>query len=392
MDVIEKLLNERIPLADDESHGDDDKDQRHTPGEGRQPQHQFLTSSSSIIEDQPSRYTLMECCQTTGIGVSWLNHLLFDDHREGGEDKASSSQSSNSSDVVLSENAKCILKNILQQHNLLDIKWESRDVSAGSHTPLDWSFLTNSTKSETATTSTSDDVVAAHQRMQRKIGHSTLFYSLLSILKKCAMEALDHPKESVSSPLSSSLGVAATNSNSSSHFTGMTTILQRCARQMEKRPNILCAKDVPINFDSIQTIQAALIFLSSKVPDCSRRLYEDYFPRMPLLESNPKELDSGTIDTAAFQLVSGIDLGNVDFVDKLMRLESFFFTSTDADYVARIRMVPRSEKEGTAARMEEEEYLKKLQVSSKKMTKSKKKVAPTESKNEKITAKRIKTS
>jgi hypothetical protein len=56
-------------------------------------------------------------------------------------------------------------------------------------------------------------------------------------------------------------------------------------------------------------------------------------------------------------------------------------------------MVPRSDRQGMAGRKEGEEYLKKLEASSVRMKKSiKKKSVSTDSKKEKSSAKRIKTS
>jgi hypothetical protein len=320
MDIIEQLLNERIPPAVQTSSSSFESSTRE---EGRQ-----QSSATTMAEQQQQqqqqqqqvRFTLMESCQTTGVGVSWLNHLLtrhqgedtiYDANRmeKKGHESNSISSSGGSSGIVLSENGKCILNNILQQHNLLE-KTKSSEVKT---TGVDWSFLMKS-KQDSVTASPTTRVVDDLVAQQRDRGHSTLFYSLLAILQNCAPEeAMDPLKE----------GVATAKGD---RYTSISKIMEQCARQMKTNANILCAKDVPINLDSNQTIQAALIFLSSSIPEWYQVAKEeqDIFPKMPLLWSNPKELKSGNINTAAFQLDGEIDLKDVEFVDKLLRLEASF--------------------------------------------------------------------
>lgn len=280
IDNFNQLLNERVPLA---STSDDAVAEEES-------QQQSTATVGGMVNRKVAPQ--LESFHTTGVGVSWLQHIL---------------SSGNDHSDTISSTGRNLLRTVMKEYSIGYFKIEIIE----QRCEHEWKFLTQ-----------------AQENSETK-----LFMTILSIIQE---KIENHNATNEASEESKPLW----------RFCATNHIIKGCQLKIADDKNILRKMDLPSNLDSANLIYAALIFLSADI-SLKSEVVRHLLPAMPILCKNEVSPGLENIYPAAF---THFDRNQVDkmnceeYTKKLNRLEAFFFKSLldDSDYISRLRVIPRS--------------------------------------------------
>ena len=411
---FEKLLNERVPLhVHAAGEADVDVDVTHdeepvsafsslSPSSSKEPNDNEENCERIDIENSHNvnvaGIPVMESFQKVGVGVSWLRHLAQQQQQ----------QKSNWTDMstsTMSDQGRNLLNRVLKEHNLIhrtsmtSAKRKCEPLQSHEH-EYEWDFLKQPQGTQTTLFSTIVSIIQQQEQEQIRIRRirSSTGTSTGTGIDIDTDTGNDSGKDADVLSLGDSIHIPPL-----SKFCTTNHIIKACSERIINHGEnhtstrmILCNKDIPVSLDSAHTIYAALIFLSStninihlatsarencddeehehedehdnhnhnrKNHQHQHGIFQELFPKMPILQKNKVGARLENIYPSAFALSYPIDIDidtkNYDddeYMDKLNRLEAFFFKSFtgtytgtgtgENEYMSRLRVIPRSIKGG----------------------------------------------